>query len=79
MSSVVPQHLSLLATIVYTSFDPATNTITFKTNHFSYYAIEEELPQTGNSDNYNAITGIAALMTVTGIAIIIKNRKENEE
>ncbi len=61
------------------SFDPATNTITFKTNHFSYYAIEEELPQTGNSDNYNAITGIAALMTVTGIAIIIKNRKENEE
>ncbi len=61
------------------SFDPATNTITFKTNHFSYYAIEEELPQTGNSDNYNAIIGIAALMTVTGIAIIIKNRKENEE
>jgi len=38
----------------------------------------EELPQTGYSDIYKVIVGLAALMTVSGAALVVKTRKENE-
>ena len=38
----------------------------------------EELPQTGYSDIYKVIAGLAALMTVSGAALVVKTRKENE-
>ena len=37
-----------------------------------------ELPQTGYSDIYKAIEGLATLMTVGGAALVVKTRKENE-
>ena len=39
---------------------------------------DETLPQTGYSNIYKVITGLAALMTVSGAAIVVKTRKENE-
>lgn len=39
---------------------------------------EVNLPQTGYSDIYKVITGLAALMTVSGAAIIVKTKKETE-
>lgn len=38
----------------------------------------EILPQTGYSNIYKVIVGLAALMTVSGAAIIVKNKKETE-
>ena len=38
----------------------------------------EELPQTGYSNIYKVIAGLAALMTVSGAALVVKTRKENE-
>lgn len=37
-----------------------------------------QLPQTGYSNIYKIIAGLAMLMTVTGTAIVIKTRKESE-
>ena len=39
---------------------------------------DEELPQTGYSDIYKVIAGLAALMTVSGAALVVKTKKENE-
>ena len=39
---------------------------------------ENQLPQTGYSDIYKAIVGLATLMTVSGTALVVKTRKENE-
>lgn len=39
---------------------------------------DETLPQTGYSNIYNLIIGLAALMTLTGTAIVIKTRKVDE-
>lgn len=38
-----------------------------------------DLPQTGMSGTYKVLAGIAALMSVTGIALVKKNRKEDLE
>jgi len=38
----------------------------------------EELPQTGYSGIYNVVVGLAAVLTVSGIALIAKSKKENE-
>jgi LPXTG-motif cell wall-anchored protein len=40
---------------------------------------EVNLPQTGMSGIHKALTGLAALMGITGMALIKKSRKENEE
>ena len=37
-----------------------------------------ELPQTGYSDIYKVIAGLASIMTVSGTALVVKTRKENE-
>ena len=39
---------------------------------------DSQLPQTGYSDIYKVIAGLAALMTVSGAALVVKTRKENE-
>lgn len=39
---------------------------------------EVNLPQTGYSDIYKVIAGLAALMTVSGAAIVVKTKKETE-
>jgi len=38
----------------------------------------EELPQTGYSGIYNVVVGLAAVLTISGIALIAKSKKENE-
>ena len=38
----------------------------------------EELPQTGYSGIYNVIVGFAAVLTVSGMALIAKSKKENK-
>ena len=45
---------------------------------FQANASNSTLPQTGYSDIYKAIAGLAALMTVGGAALVVKTRKENE-
>ena len=39
---------------------------------------DEELPQTGYSDIYKVIAGLASLITISGAALVVKTRKENE-
>ena len=39
---------------------------------------DSQLPQTGYSNFYKVIAGLAALMTVSGAALVVKTRKENE-
>lgn len=39
---------------------------------------DSELPQTGYSKIYKVFAGLAALMTVSGAALVVKTRKENE-
>jgi LPXTG-motif cell wall-anchored protein len=40
--------------------------------------VDGDLPQTGYSNIYRVIAGLAALMTVSGAALVVKTRKENE-
>ena len=40
--------------------------------------VDDDLPQTGYSNIYKVIAGLAALMTVSGAALVVKTRKENE-
>ena len=40
--------------------------------------LDSELPQTGYSKIYKVFAGLAALMTVSGAALVVKTRKENE-
>lgn len=47
------------------------DTITFNND-------DEELPQTGYSNIFRGIAGIAVFMTVTGTAIVVKTKKETE-
>jgi LPXTG-motif cell wall-anchored protein len=36
------------------------------------------LPQTGYPIDFKVVAGLAAIMTVAGAALVVKNRKENE-
>ena len=56
--------------------DTTTTTTTVDTN--SNTSGDPQLPQTGYSDIYKVIAGLAALMTVSGAALVVKTRKENE-
>ena len=40
--------------------------------------VDDDLPQTGYSNIYKVIAGLAALMTVSGATLVVKTRKENE-
>ena len=40
---------------------------------------EISLPQTGMSGVHKALAGLAALMTLTGVALVKKSRKEDED
>lgn len=53
-----------------------TTTTTADTNSDS--SGDSQLPQTGYSDIYKVIAGLAVLMTVGGAALVVKTRKENE-
>ena len=56
--------------------DTTTTTTTVDTN--SNTSGDPQLPQTGYSDIYKVIAGLAALLTVSGAALVVKTRKENE-
>ena len=57
-----------------------TYTINPKTGVGSNTASAEvNLPQTGMSGVHKAITGMAALLTLTGVALVKKSRKEDED
>ena len=60
-------------TYVTTPQESTTTTTTTTTGDSS-----EELPQTGYSGIYNVVVGLAAVLTVSGIALIAKSKKENE-
>ena len=38
-----------------------------------------DLPQTGMSGAHKAIAGLAALMTLTGVALVAKSRRKDED
>lgn len=61
-----------------TSPDTAESSPTTTTTTPTTTNANEELPQTGYSNLYKLLTGLASLMTVTGVAIVVKTRKENE-
>ena len=58
--------------VLSSSTTTTTTTITTTSND------TETLPQTGYSNIYKVIVGLAALMTVSGAVLVVKTRKENE-
>ena len=47
-------------------YDAKSETVTFKTSHFSLYSVEEKLPQTGNASVKHIVMAIAALLLMAG-------------
>ena len=72
----VAAFLDSTATMTTTVAETTTATITTTTAITN--GGTEELPQTGYSGIYKVIAGLAVLMTVSGAALVIKTRKENE-
>jgi hypothetical protein len=62
-----------------TKYDPATHTVTFGTDHFSYYMIAEAGLDTevedGSSDDTMLYVGIAAVVAVALVAVAVVVRK----
>ncbi len=74
---VVTEAPSTSTTAVW-SEDTTTTTTTTTAEMPATSDNSETLPQTGYSDIYKVITGLATLMTVSGAALVVKTRKENE-
>jgi hypothetical protein len=68
--------------ITTTDTDTATTTDSITTSSTTTTTtpadIQSTLPQTGCSDIYKVIAGLAALMTISGVVIIVKTKKETE-